>query len=101
MLPVIALGRGWSASPTPAGVKEPLKTLHDNGGKAFFVHGGPEGDQLAGTVASELGVQNKLFWSGAVFFQPMPGEALPAELYSRWKSPSRVGNALSSANAPS
>ena len=64
MLPVVGLGRGWSASVDDAAVKETVKTLVDNGGRVLdTVHGGPPVRQLVGTIANELGIQNKIFWS--------------------------------------
>ena len=63
-LPVIGLGRGWARSLDPAAIKEVIKTLIDNGGKVVdTVHGGPEVRELVGTVASELGFQDKIFWA--------------------------------------
>ncbi|HTF87013.1 MAG TPA: aldo/keto reductase [Planctomycetota bacterium] len=60
-LPVISFG----PRPTDgAAIKLVLKTLVDNGGKVVDVlHGGPVGEQGARTAASELGIQNKLFWT--------------------------------------
>src|SRR6188474_1664054 len=60
-LPVISFG----ARPAdPAAVKAVLKTLVDNGGKIVDVlHGGPPGEQVARAAASELGIQDELFWT--------------------------------------
>jgi aryl-alcohol dehydrogenase-like predicted oxidoreductase len=64
MLPVIGLGRGNDVA-DPAAFKEVLKTLIDNGGRVLdTVHDtAGSGEQLAGTVANELGTQSKVFWS--------------------------------------
>src|SRR5204863_7950881 len=61
MLPVISYG----PRPTDgAAIKEVLRTLLDNGGKVVDVlHGGPAGEQGARTAASELGIQDKFFWT--------------------------------------
>src|SRR4051794_29242207 len=60
-LPVISFG----PRPTDGtAIKEVLKTFLDNGGKVVDVlHGGPAGEKAARTAASELGIQNKLFWT--------------------------------------
>jgi aryl-alcohol dehydrogenase-like predicted oxidoreductase len=71
MLPVISLGarpvRGAALTAQPAdsaAIKEVLKTLLDNGCRVVDVlHGGPAGEQAARTAASELGIQEKLFWT--------------------------------------
>lgn len=64
MLPVVGLGRGWSKSLDEAAVKETLKTLVDNGGCVVdTVHGGPPVRELVGTLAEQLGIQKKIFWS--------------------------------------
>jgi aryl-alcohol dehydrogenase-like predicted oxidoreductase len=71
MLPVISFGarpvRGAALTAQPAdsaAIKEVLKALLDNGGRVVDVlHGGPAGEQAARTAASELGIQDKLFWT--------------------------------------
>lgn len=77
MLPVISFG----PRPTDgAAIKQVLKTLADNGGKVVDVlHGGPAGEQGARTAASELGMQNKFFWTTplAVNVPTLPGYAGP------------------------
>jgi aryl-alcohol dehydrogenase-like predicted oxidoreductase len=61
MLPVISFGARVA---DPAALKEVLKTLVDNGGKVVDVlHGGPAGEQGARAAASELGIQDQLFWT--------------------------------------
>ncbi len=64
MLPVIGLGRGWARSLDHAALKEVIETLVEGGGKVIdTVHGDPPVQQLVGTIANELGIQNKIFWS--------------------------------------
>ena len=66
MLPVIGLSRG-NIPADPTALKEVFKTLVDNGGRVLdAVHGGPAAEQTAGMIASELGIQNKIFWSTKV-----------------------------------
>ena len=82
MLPVIGLGRGWSKTVDEAAVRETLKMLIDNGGKVVdTVHGGPPVRELAGSIAKELGIQDKIFWSTGLIVQggppPAPGAAGP------------------------
>ena len=77
MLPVI----GFGARPAdPTALEEILGTLVANGGKVVDVlHGGPAGEQGARTAASELGIENKLFWTTplAVMIPVLPGYAGP------------------------
>src|SRR5918994_1237384 len=65
MLPVIGLS--FSNHPACAdhgALKEILKTLVDNGGRVFdAMHGNAAAEQFHARVASELGVQNRVFWS--------------------------------------
>ena len=66
MLPVIGLSRG-NIPGDPAALKEVFKALVENGGKMLdAVHGGARAEQDAGTIAGELGIQNKIFWSTKV-----------------------------------
>ena len=66
MLPVIGLSRG-NIPADPAALKEVFSTLVDNGGRVLdAVHGGPRAEQDAGTIARELGIQDKIFWSTKV-----------------------------------
>ena len=66
MLPVIGLHRG-SRPADPAALKEVLKTLVDNGGRYVdMVHGPALAQEAVATAATELGVQNKLFWTTPV-----------------------------------
>jgi aryl-alcohol dehydrogenase-like predicted oxidoreductase len=63
MLPVIGVQFGNSRSLDPAALKDVLTTLIDNGGRFLdTMHQSlPEVEDLSGTVATELGIQNKLF----------------------------------------
>jgi aryl-alcohol dehydrogenase-like predicted oxidoreductase len=90
MLPVVGLGRG-NDSVDPAAFKEVLKTFLENGGRVLdTVHDTVGvGEQVAATTASELGIQNKIFWSlrGTV---PGGPEALKARIeasFARLKLP--------------
>ena len=82
MLPVIGLGRGNDCV-DPAPIKEVLETLVDHGGGVLdSVHGGPAAEQLTGTIANELGIQNKIFWStkGTPPGPPQPPAATKAHI---------------------
>ena len=57
-----------------AALKDVLETFADNGGRVFdAMHVNPANEQFHLTVASELGIQNKLFWST----RGTPGNAAP------------------------
>ena len=77
-LPVIGLGRGNDAV-DHAAFREVLQTLIDNGGRVLdTVHDTTGlGEQTAATIANELGLQSKLFWSlrGTPSGPPQPGPA--------------------------
>jgi aryl-alcohol dehydrogenase-like predicted oxidoreductase len=77
MLPVIS----YSPRVTDgAAIKEILKTLADNGGRVVDVlHGGPPGEQAARQAASELGIQDRFFWTTplSVSVPVLPGYAGP------------------------
>ena len=71
-LPVIGLSRG-NIPADPAALKEVFTTLVNNGGRVLdAVHGGARAEQDAGAIASELGIQNKIFWSTKVSVPPRP-----------------------------
>ena len=82
-LPVIGLS--FSNHPgcaEHAALKEVLRTMVDNGGRVFdAMHGNAAAEQFHATVANELGVQNKVFWStrgippGGPGGPPQPGAA--------------------------
>jgi aryl-alcohol dehydrogenase-like predicted oxidoreductase len=75
-LPVIGLS--FSNHPgcaEHAALKEVLKTFADKGGRVFdAMHVNPANEQFHLTAASELGIQNKLFWST----RGTPGNVAPA-----------------------
>jgi len=92
MLPVIGLSRGNDAV-DPAAFREVLKTLVDNGGRVLDIqHGGAPAEQITSTIANELGVQNKIFWSlrGSPPGPPQPAAAAKAyieTLFAKFKVP--------------
>ena len=62
----------------PAALREVFRTFVDNGGRVFdAMHGNAAAEQFHATLATELGIQNKLFWStrGAPPGPPQPGPA--------------------------
>jgi aryl-alcohol dehydrogenase-like predicted oxidoreductase len=64
MLPVVGLQFGNPPPPDHAALKEVLKTLLDNGGKFLdAVHQAPPAEEVTAAIATELGVQDKIFWS--------------------------------------
>jgi len=64
MLPVIGLQFGNPPPPDHAALKEVLKTLLDNGGRFLdAVHQSPAAEEVTAAIATELGVQDKIFWS--------------------------------------
>jgi aryl-alcohol dehydrogenase-like predicted oxidoreductase len=65
MLPVVGLSFSNHVScADPAALKEVVKVFADNGGRVFDAqHGNAAAEQFHTTVANELGIQNKLFWS--------------------------------------
>jgi aryl-alcohol dehydrogenase-like predicted oxidoreductase len=66
LIPVIGLSRG-NIPADPSALKEVFTTLVANGGKVLdAVHGGARAEQDAGTIAAELGIQDKIFWSTKV-----------------------------------
>ena len=83
MLPVIGLSFSNHVScADPAALREVFRTFVDNGGRVFdAMHGNAASEQFHATVANELGVQNKLFWStrgivpGGPGGPPQPGAA--------------------------
>jgi aryl-alcohol dehydrogenase-like predicted oxidoreductase len=90
MLPVISFAPRPTAPPGPGDIKpmptdvpaakEVLKAFLDNGGRVVDVlHGGPVGEQAARTAATELGIQDKFFWTTplSVNIPVLPGYAGP------------------------
>jgi aryl-alcohol dehydrogenase-like predicted oxidoreductase len=72
MLPVIGLGRG-NVPADHAALREVFQALVDNGGSVVdTVHGWDSADQIAGTIASELGIQDRIFWSTQLRPEPVP-----------------------------
>ena len=82
-LPIIGLSFSNHVScADPAALREVFKTFADNGGRVFdAMHGNAAAEQFHATVANELGVQNKVFWStrglvpGGPGGPPQPGAA--------------------------
>lgn len=74
MLPVIGLGTSATfgavaRSTDSARLKEVLETLVDNGGRVLDTapaYGGQTAEGVAGAIANELGIQNKIFWATKV-----------------------------------
>jgi aryl-alcohol dehydrogenase-like predicted oxidoreductase len=77
MLPVISFAPRPTATPAPGPIpamptdvpaaRAVLKMFLDNGGRVVDVlHGGPVGEQAGRTAASELGIQDKFFWTTPV-----------------------------------
>ena len=65
MIPTVGLSfSNHAVCGDPGALKEVLKTMVDNGGRVFdAMHGNAQAEQFHTTVANELGVQSKLFWS--------------------------------------
>ena len=90
MLPVVGLSFSNHVScADPAALREVFKTFVDNGGKVFdAMHGNVAAEQFHATVANELGVQNKLFWSTKAVAgaggPPQPGPALVNTQIDTW-----------------
>ena len=79
-LPVIGLSFSNHVSCADhAALREVFKTFVDNGGKVFdALHGNAASEQFHATIANELGVQDKLFWSTRA--TPPAGPAGPPQL---------------------
>ena len=64
MLPVVGLQFGNPPPPDHAALKEVLKTLLDNGGRFLdAVHQAAPAEEVTARIATELGLQDKIFWS--------------------------------------
>src|SRR5690349_16868678 len=65
MLPVVGLSfSNHAVCADPVALKAVLRTFADNGGRVFdAMHGNADAEQFHITVANELGIQDKLFWS--------------------------------------
>ena len=92
MLPVVGLSFSNHVScADPAALRAVFKTFVDNGGRVFdAMHGNAAAEQFHATVANELGVQNKLFWStrglapGGPGGPPQPGPAPVKAAIDTW-----------------
>jgi aryl-alcohol dehydrogenase-like predicted oxidoreductase len=74
-----------------AALKEVLKTFADNGGRVFdAMHGNADAELFHATVANDLGVQKKVFWStrgtppGGPGGSPQPGPAAVKAHIDTW-----------------
>jgi aryl-alcohol dehydrogenase-like predicted oxidoreductase len=79
-IPVVGLSfSNHAVCGDPAALKQVLKTMVDRGGRVFDAqHGNGAAEQFHATVANELGIQNKLFWSTRG--TPPAGASGPAQL---------------------
>ena len=78
MLPVVGLQFGNPPPPDHAALKAVLKTLLDNGGRFLdAVHQSAAAEEVTAAIATELGVQDKIFWSSRASpaGPPQPGPA--------------------------
>jgi aryl-alcohol dehydrogenase-like predicted oxidoreductase len=103
MIPVIGLGSSAtfgnvSRSADHAALRDVLKTLVDQGARVFDTapaYGGGSSEQVAGAIANELGIQNKIFWAtkvnvagfGGGTADPAAAKAQIAESFNRIKVP--------------
>jgi aryl-alcohol dehydrogenase-like predicted oxidoreductase len=93
MLPVIGVARGPvqnnprlahlvnmvdPSSEAYAMLKAVVKTMVDNGGRVID-SGVAEGQQVTGMIATDLGVQNRIFWSTGLALPPAPQGAPPPD----------------------
>src|SRR5687767_14752850 len=91
-LPVVGLSFSNHVScADAAALREVFKTFVDNGGRVFdAMHGNAASEQFHATVANELGVQDKLFWStrgivpGGPGGPPQPGAATVKPQIDTW-----------------
>ena len=92
MLPVVGLSFSNHVScADAAALREVFKTFVDNGGRAFdAMHGNAASEQFHATVANELGVRGKIFWStrgiapGGPGGPPPPGAATVKAQIDTW-----------------
>ena len=78
MLPVVGLQFGNPPPPDHAALKEVLEALIDNGGRFLdAVHQSAAAEEVTATIATELGIQDKIFWSSRASpaGPPQPGAA--------------------------
>jgi len=86
MLPVIGLGSSAtfgnvSRSADHTALKDVFRTLVENGARVFDTapaYAGGSSEQVAGVIANELGIQNKIFWATKVNVARGPANADPA-----------------------
>ena len=80
MLPAVGLSfSNHPACADHAALRDVLRTMVDNGGRVFdAMHGNAQAEQFHATVAHELGVQDRLFWS--LRGTPPAGASGPAQL---------------------
>jgi aryl-alcohol dehydrogenase-like predicted oxidoreductase len=77
-LPVIGLQFGNPPPRDHAALKEVLETLLDNGGRFLdAVHQSPAAEEVTAAIATELGLQDRIFWSSRASpaGPPQPGPA--------------------------
>ena len=92
MLPVIGLSfSNHPACADYAALRQVLKTLVDNGGRVFdAMHGNATAEEFHASVANDLGVHNKVFWStrgtppGGPGGPPEPGAATVNAHINTW-----------------
>jgi len=92
MLPVVGLSFANHVScANPAALREVFKAFLDNGGRVVdAMHGNAASEQFHATIANELGVQNKVFWStrgiapGGPGGPPKPGAATVNAQIDTW-----------------
>jgi aryl-alcohol dehydrogenase-like predicted oxidoreductase len=103
MLPVIGLGSSAtfgnvSRSADHTALKEVFKTLVNNGARVFDTapsYGGGSSEDVAGAIANELGIQNKVFWAtkvnvagfGSAKADPAAAKAQIEASFARFKVP--------------
>ncbi|HVL66141.1 MAG TPA: aldo/keto reductase [Vicinamibacterales bacterium] len=85
-LPVVGLHFGNPPPPDHAALKAVLKTLLDSGGRFLdTVHQSAAAEEVTATIATELGVQDTIFWSSRASpaGPPQPGAAAAKALMER------------------
>ena len=80
MLPVVGIQFGNPPPPDHAALEDVLKTFVDNGGRFLdAVHQSAPAEEVTATIATALGIQNRIFWSSRASPagppQPGPTEA--------------------------
>ena len=83
----------------PSALRAVFKTFVDSGGTFFdAMHGNANSEQFHATVANELGVQGKIFWSGKAMAPggpggpPQPGAATVNSAIDAWLARTRESN---------